>query len=53
MELSHWEKCLVLEGLERTIDHKKYILDGGILVNEMLDDIDEINNLINKIKDTM
>ena len=53
MELSHWEKLLIIEGLERSIENKKDLLSGGILVNEMQEDINELNSLINKIKDIM
>ena len=53
MELSHWEKLLIIEGLERSIENKEDLLSEGILVNEIQEDINELNNLINKIKATM
>ena len=53
MELSHWEKLLIIEGLEKSIKNKEYLLSGGTLVNERQEDINELNSLINKIKATM
>ena len=53
MELSHWEKLLIIEGLEKSIKNKEYLINGGILVNEMQEDINELNSLIDKIKATM
>ena len=53
MELTHWEKLLIIEGLEKSIKNKEDLLSGGILVNEMQEDVNELNSLINKIKDTM
>ena len=53
MELTRWEKLLIIEGLKSDIKDKEYLVNRGTLVNEMQEDIDELNSLINKIKATM
>ena len=53
MELTRWEKLLIIEGLEDSIRNKEALVSGGILVDEMQEDINELNSLINKIKATM